>query len=47
LEFEDEFKLPELAELSTAEAWVHVAPNILKLGRVTHWVDPSLNEEAK
>lgn len=47
LEFEDEFKLPELTELSTAESWVHVNPAILRLGRVSYWVDPSLNEEAK
>lgn len=45
LEFEDEFKLPEFAELVTLESWVHVAPSVLRLGRITHWIDPSLNEE--
>jgi hypothetical protein len=47
VELEDEFKMPESAELGTLESWVHLPPNILKLGRVTHWVDPSLNEEVK
>jgi hypothetical protein len=39
--------MPEPAELATLEAWLHVPLNILKLGRVTHWVDPNLSEEIK
>lgn len=27
---EEEFKMPETAELSTMDAWVHLPPNILK-----------------
>lgn len=26
---------------------MHVPPQIMKLGRITPWVDPSLSEEAK
>jgi len=47
IEFEEEFKLPEFAEFASLENWVHVPPQILKLGRITHWIDPALNEEAK
>jgi hypothetical protein len=39
--------MPESSELSTLEAWIHVPSNILKLGRITHWVDQNLSEEAK
>lgn len=45
VEFEEEFKMPEFAEFATLDNWVHLPPAILKLGRVTHWVDPNLNEE--
>jgi hypothetical protein len=47
VEFEEEFKLPEFAELAVLDNWVHLPPQILKLGRITHWVDPTLSEEAK
>ncbi|CAD8046324.1 unnamed protein product [Paramecium primaurelia] len=43
--FEDEFKMPESAELSTMDGWVHLPPNILKQGRITFYEDPSLKEE--
>ncbi|CAD8158858.1 unnamed protein product [Paramecium octaurelia] len=43
--FEDEFKMPESAELSTMDGWAHLPPNILKQGRITFYEDPSLKEE--
>lgn len=45
IEFEEEWKIPDLAELGTLESWHHFHPNILNAGRVTHFVDPNLNEE--
>lgn len=47
IEFEEEFKLPEPAEIATLESWVHVPPNILKMGRVSHWVGGNLPEEVR
>lgn len=48
LEFEEEaLKLPEFAELKNLDNWVHLHPCLLNLGRTTHWVDPTLNEEEK
>lgn len=44
ISFEEEFKMPESAELATLDAWVHVPANILKMGRTTHYVDPTLPE---
>ncbi|CAD8141915.1 unnamed protein product [Paramecium octaurelia] len=43
--FEDEFKMPESAELITMDAWVHLPAYILKQGRITFYEDPSLKEE--
>lgn len=37
--------MPEAAELATMDGWVHLPANILKMGRITHYVDPKLNEE--
>ncbi len=46
IEFEEEpFKLPEYSELKTLDTWVHLYPEILKLGRASHWVDDKLDEE--
>ncbi len=46
IEFEEEpYKLPEYGELKTLDTWVHLYPEILKLGRASHWVDDKLNEE--
>lgn len=47
MEFEEEFKFPEFAELGNIENWAHLPAQIQKLGRVTLWVDPSLNEETR
>ena len=38
--YEEEFKMPEIAELAGFEAWVHQPANLLKMGRITHYVDP-------
>ena len=37
--------MPELTELQNLENWVHLHPNILQAGRVTHYLNPTLNEE--
>jgi hypothetical protein len=46
-EMEGIFKLPEYGELKNLDTWVHQHPHLLTLGRTTHWVDPTLNEEQK
>jgi radial spoke head protein 4/6 len=47
IDFEEEFKLPEVAELNSLEAWAHLNPNILNQGRCSHYIDPKLTEEQK
>ncbi|EGR33830.1 radial spoke head protein, putative [Ichthyophthirius multifiliis] len=48
IEFEEEaFKLQDYQELLTLENWVHLNPIILKQGRVSLYVDPSLPEDIK
>ena len=47
IEFEEEFKLPEVAELNSLDSWVHLNAHILNQGRCTHYVDPKLPEEQK
>ena len=47
MDFEEEFKLPEVAELGSLEAWVHLNPHILLQGRCSYYVDPKLSEEQK
>lgn len=44
VEFAEEFKMPEFAELANLENWVHFNPYILKLGRSTYYVDPKIAE---
>ena len=39
--------MPDCAELSNLENWVHFNPYILKLGRSTYYVDPKVPEEQK
>lgn len=39
--------MPEQAELASLENWIHLNANILQAGRVTHFVNPSLNEEER
>lgn len=34
-----------MGELATLENWCHLYPNVLTSGRVTHYIDPALNEE--
>ncbi|CAD8061697.1 unnamed protein product [Paramecium sonneborni] len=46
LEFVEEFKIPEFAELQNPDSWVHVPAQILKQGRITLYTD-GLSEEAK
>ena len=36
--------MPEIAELAGFEAWVHQPANLLKMGRITHYVDPQIPE---
>jgi radial spoke head protein 4A len=45
IEYEEEFKMPEMAELSTVENWVHLNPSVLQSGRVAHFVDNANEEE--
>lgn len=45
MEFEDEMKVPEVAELGVADNWVHFPSNIIQQGRTTHYIDPSLEGE--
>lgn len=33
--------------MANLENWVHLPPQILKMGRVSHWFESSLSEEAK
>ena len=47
IEFEDEFKLGEVAELNSLDAWVHLNAHILNQGRCSHYIDPKLPEEQK
>lgn len=47
VEFAEEFKMPEIADLQSLEAWVHRLPQILKAGRIYHSQDMSLNEEQR
>ncbi|KAM3145625.1 hypothetical protein pb186bvf_002399 [Paramecium bursaria] len=47
LEFTEEFSYPEFPDLANAESWVHVPPQILKVGRITHYFDASVNEEQR
>lgn len=47
IDYDDEGKIPDQAELSSLESWVHLNPNILNTGRITHYVNPKLNEEVK
>ncbi|KRX04273.1 hypothetical protein PPERSA_11397 [Pseudocohnilembus persalinus] len=42
---ESPYKLPEYAELKTLDQWVHLYPALLKQGRTTYWVDPTLSQE--
>lgn len=37
--------MPEVTELNNPENWVHLNPNILQAGRVTHFVDHPNEEE--
>lgn len=37
--------MPELNELFNLESWVHFHPNILNAGRISHYINPALNEE--
>ena len=45
IEFDEEFKMPEFAELGNVENWSHLNPNILQSGRVAHFVDNPNEEE--
>lgn len=47
IDFEEEFKLPEVAELNSLDSWVHLNPNVLNQGRCSHFIDPKLSEEQK
>jgi hypothetical protein len=47
VDFEEEFKLPEVAELASLDSWVHLNPHILNQGRCSYYVDPRLTEEQK
>lgn len=47
LEFEEEFKTPEIAEMNSLEAWIHLNPHILNQGRCTYYIDPKLSQEQK
>lgn len=44
---EEEFKLPEFAELLNLETWCHTYPFLLKCGRSDYFVDNSIPEEER
>lgn len=39
--------MPEFAELSNLENWIHFNPNILKQGRASYYVDPKVPEDQR
>jgi hypothetical protein len=45
IEYAEDFKFPEFSEFANIENWVHTPAAILKLGRTSHWVDPTLPAE--
>jgi len=45
IELDEEGKMTELVELNSLENWCHFHPNILQSGRITHYINPKLNEE--
>lgn len=47
VDYAEDFKMPDFAELSNLENWVHFNPYILKQGRATYFVDPKLPEDQK
>jgi hypothetical protein len=44
MDFEEEFKTPEVAEMNSPDNWVHLNPNILNQGRCSYYIDPKLTE---
>jgi hypothetical protein len=46
-DFEEEFKLPEVAEMNSLESWVHLNAHIHLQGRCSYYFDPKLTEEQK
>lgn len=47
VEFAEDFKVAEVTELNSPEAWVHRWQMLLKTGGTQHHPDMSLNEEAR
>jgi hypothetical protein len=47
VEFAEEFKLPEFADLANPENWVHLNPYIMGVGRADYYIDPKLTEDQK
>lgn len=47
VDYAEDFKMPEFAELSNLENWLHFNPNILKQGRATYYVDPKVPEDQR
>lgn len=47
MDFEEEFKLPEVPDLNNLDAWVHNNQHILQQGRCSYYVDPALSEEQR
>ena len=42
---EEEFTAPGFEELKTLETWVHLHPNIMSTGRISHYIPKGTNEE--
>ena len=47
LDFEEQFKSPEVAQMNSLDGWVHLNPHIQIQGRCSHYVDPGLSQEQK
>ena len=43
----DDAPMPTFEELSVIESWIHLLPNILLVGRISHYVDPKKEEAEK
>lgn len=39
VDFAEDFKMPDFAELSNLQNWIHFNPNILKLGRASYYAE--------
>jgi len=45
IEIDPEYTFPGYEDLAALDNWVHINPDILKAGRVKHFVSSKLNED--